>query len=276
MKKIFSFILVFLTAGILLTGCDNGNSQADNQTKKTLRVGVSPGPYNDLFNDAIKPVLEKEGYEIKLVSFSGLLESNIALTENSIDLNVAQHMAFMKVFNQQRNANLVSVVHVPSVPAGIFSDKLASIQDVKSGAIVAIPQDPSNAARAYNLLEKAGWIKLKPGIDPILANKNDVIDNVHSINIKEVDSANIPRMMADVDFAVIPGSIVYSAGLKAEKSLLSESIVPDLEIMVVVNQGNENSEWAQAVKRAYQSEQFHEYMKAHNQNNYWVLAGQAD
>ncbi|SCB91201.1 MetQ/NlpA family ABC transporter substrate-binding protein [Gilliamella intestini] len=272
-QKIFKYISVVLVASsvFLTSGCDNSSKQVDNQTKKEISMGVSPGPYNDLFNDAVKPILESEGYKVKLVNFPHLLESDVALSEGSIDLTVAQHTAYMNVFNAQRKANLKPVVHVPSVPAAIFSNKFTSLTQVFSGAKVAIPQDASNAARSYNLLEKAGWIKLKNNTNPIIVSKNDIAQNIAGIEIIEMDSANIPRVLNELDFAVIPGSIVYSANIDSNKALLSETIIPDLEIMVVVNEGNENSRWAQDVKRIYQSQQFKDYMKTHNQNGYWVM-----
>lgn len=264
-------LLALFSSIFLITACDNSSSKVDNQTKKEISMGVSPGPYNDLFKDAVKPILEAEGYKVKLVNFPHLLESDVALSEGSIDLTVAQHTAYMDVFNSQRKANLKPVVHVPSVPAAIFSNKYTSIKNVFSGAKIGIPQDASNAARSYNLLEKAGWIKLKPNSNPIIVSKNDIAENIAGVDIVEMDSANIPRVLNELDFAVIPGSIVYSANIDAKRALLSETIIPDLEIMVVVNGGNENSQWAKDIKRIYQSQQFKEYMKEHNQNGYWVM-----
>ena len=272
-QKLFKYLsLAFIVcSAFFINACNDSSKQANNQTKKEISMGVSPGPYNDLFKDAVKPILESEGYKVKLVNFPHLLESDVALSEGSIDLTVAQHTAYMDVFNSQRKANLKPVVHVPSVPAAIFSNKYTSLQQVFAGAKVAIPQDASNAARSYNLLEKAGWIKLKENANPIIVSKNDIAQNIAGIGIVEMDSANIPRVMNEVDFAVIPGSIVYSANIDSNKALLSETIIPDLEIMVVVNGGNENSQWAQDVKRIYQSQQFKDYMKEHNQNGYWVM-----
>ncbi|MCX8655890.1 hypothetical protein J3U08_03715 [Gilliamella sp. B2894] len=272
-QKLFKYLsLVFIIcSAFFINACNDSSKQTDNQTKKEISMGVSPGPYNDLFKDAVKPILESEGYKVKLINFPHLLESDVALSEGSIDLTVAQHTAYMDVFNSQRKANLKPVVHVPSVPAAIFSNKYTSLDQVFAGAKVAIPQDASNAARSYNLLEKAGWIKLKDNTDPIIVSKNDIAQNIAGIEIIEMDSANIPRVMNEVDFAVIPGSIVYSANIDSSKALLLETIIPDLEIMVVVNGGNENSQWAQDIKRIYQSQQFKDYMKAHNQNGYWVM-----
>ncbi len=264
-------LLALFSSIFLITACDNSSSKVDDQTKKEISMGVSPGPYNDLFNDAVKPILEAEGYKVKLVNFPHLLESDVALSEGSIDLTVAQHTAYMDVFNSQRKANLKPVVHVPSVPATIFSNKYTSIKNIFSGAKIGIPQDASNAARSYNLLEKAGWIKLKPNTNPIIVSKNDIAENIAGVDIVEMDSANIPRVLNELDFAVIPGSIVYSANIDSKKALLSETIIPDLEIMVVVNGGNENSQWAKDIKRIYQSQQFKDYMQTHNQNGYWVM-----
>ena len=264
-------LLALFSSIFLITACDNSSSKVDNQTKKEISMGVSLGPYNDLFKDAVKPILEAEGYKVKLVNFPHLLESDVALSEGSIDLTVAQHTAYMDVFNSQRKANLKPVVHVPSVPAAIFSNKYTSIRNVFSGAKIGIPQDASNAARSYNLLEKAGWIKLKQNTNPIIVSKNDIAENIAGVDIVEMDSANIPRVLNELDFAVIPGSIVYSANIDSKKALLSETIIPDLEIMVVVNGGNENSQWAKDIKRIYQSQQFKDYMKEHNQNGYWVM-----
>ena len=272
-QKLFKYLSLALIvcSAFFINACNDSSKQANNQTKKVISMGVSPGPYNDLFKDAVKPILESEGYKVKLVNFPHLLESDVALSEGSIDLTVAQHTAYMDVFNSQRKANLKPVVHVPSVPAAIFSNKYTSLQQVFAGAKVAIPQDASNAARSYNLLEKAGWIKLKENANPIIVSKNDIAQNIAGIDIVEMDSANIPRVMNEVDFAVIPGSIVYSANIDSNKALLLETIIPDLEIMVVVNGGNENSQWAQDIKRIYQSQQFKDYMKEQNQNGYWVM-----
>lgn len=272
MKNIAKKLLILLCIGLLafsMTGC--GKAEINTNEKKVLRIGVSPGPYNDLFNKVVKPILEKKGYEIKLVDFSNLLQSEVALTEGSIDFNVAQHTAYVDSFNRDKNAHLIPIVHIPTVPTGVFSNRYQSIQNVKDGATVAIPLDPSNTARAFALLQKAGWIKLKPGIDLTLATKNDIVENPHNLNITLMESAQIPRALDDIDFAVLPGSIVYSAHIDASKSLLAEDVVKKLELNVVVNQGNENSKWAQDIVAAYKSDEFKQYMKENNQNNYWVI-----
>ncbi|MEY8764556.1 MULTISPECIES: MetQ/NlpA family ABC transporter substrate-binding protein [Clostridium] len=273
-KKIFrnvitmAIMVVFMALG--LTACGSA-SKSSSSTKKEIKLGVSPGPYNDLFNAGVKPILEKEGYKVKLVNFSDLLQSEVALTEGSLDFNVAQHNAYVKAYNKEKKANLVSVVKIPTVRAGIFSNKYKSINEVKRGDTVFIPKDPSNAARAYALLEKAGWIKIKEGVTKTLATQKDIVQNKYNLKIVEMDSSQIPRSLNDADYAVLPGAIVYMAKIDANKSLLSETLVDDLYITVAVDGKNKNAKWAQDIVKAYKSQEFKNYLKTHNSKGYWVV-----
>lgn len=259
---VFGAIVVSLS---LLLGCSS------DKNEKTIIMGVSPGPYDELFDTAIVPILEKEGYTIKHLNFSALLEANIAMMENAVDVVVSQHAGFMKVFNAQRGSDFVAVQKIPTVPAGVFSNHHQSLSDIAQNMTVLIPQDASNAARAYGLLAKVGWIELKPGIDLMQASKNDIHANPYQLNIKEMDSSLIPRVLDDADFAVIPGSIVWLGKLDPSKVLAQETLLDDLYLQVVVRGKDQESDWVQAIVRAYNSSEFKAYMKEHNQNNYWIL-----
>lgn len=249
----------------LLLGCSN------DKNEKTIVMGVSPGPYDELFDVAIAPILEKEGYTIKHLNFSALLEANIAMTENAVDAVVSQHAGFMKVFNAQRGSDFAAVQKIPTVPAGIFSNRHQSLSDVTQNMTILIPQDASNAARAYGLLAKIGWIELKPNINLMSASKNDIVNNPFQLDIKEVDSSLIPRILDDADFAVIPGSIVWLGKLDPSRVLAQETLLEDLYLQVVVRGKDQESDWVKAIVKAYNSPEFKAYMKEHNQNNYWIL-----
>lgn len=274
-KNIINKLLIGLTIGVLsigLIGCGNSSQSNTNlQEKKTLIIGVSPGPYNELFDEAVKPILEKQGYEIKSVEFSDLLQSEVALTEGSVDFNVAQHTAYAENYNKENNGNLVPIVHIPTVPAGIFSDKHKSLDEIKEGSKVAIPKDPSNVARAFRLLAKAGWIKLDESANPTTLTINDIAENVHRIDIIEMESSQIPRALPDLDYGIIPGSVVYSSKMDAEKSLLSEDVSKELELVAVVSEKNKDSKWAKDIVAAYKSDEFKSYIKENNKNNYWFI-----
>lgn len=269
MKK-FNLFILLIVFSVFLVACSSSDS-GEGEEKTTITVGTSPGPYSELFLDAIKPILEDQGYTIETVDFTELLQADIALQEGSIDLNVDQHTAYYTNFNNERDANLVGITPIPTVPTGIYPGRKDSLDDVAEGDIVAIPQDPSNAARAYALLQKAGWITLEEGIELVQATQNHIVENVHRIEIREMDSAQIPRALEDIDYAVIPGSIVYASGIDASTSLLHEDILKDLELVAVVDEKNKDTEWAQAVVEAYRSDEFKAYMEEHNQDGYWFI-----
>lgn len=266
-------VVMILMVGVLAAcGQDADTSQAiDDSNKKELVIGVSQGPYNVLFDDAVKPILEDQGYTIESVEFQDLLQSQIALDNNEVDFNVAQHTAYYENFNETQNGRLVGITPIPTVPAGLFSETNRSLDDIEEGDTIAIPNDASNTARAYALLEKAGWISLKDDVDLLTASFEDVVDNPYNLEFVEMESLNIPRVMEDFDFAVITGSIVYNAQIDASTALLQEDILDHLILVVVVNEEDKDSEWAQAIAQAYRSEEFKAYMEENNQDNFWFI-----
>jgi D-methionine transport system substrate-binding protein len=280
-KNLFRKLIMGLAAGTLalgVVGCGSSaatsassDSKATETEKKALTIGISPGPYSELFTEAVKPILEKKGYEIKNISFSDLRQADVALTEGSIDFNVDQHTAYANNFNKETNAKLTPITPIPTVPAGIFSNKHTAIDQVAKGQKVAIPKDPSNTARAFRLLKKAGWVKLKEDANPTTLTLNDVSENTYNLDITLMDSAQIPRALDDIDFAVLPGSIVYSSKIDASKSLLSEDVSKELQLVTVVDEKNKDTKWAKDIAEAYKSKEFKDYMAEHNKNNYWFI-----
>jgi len=276
-KNLFTKIIIGLTGAILilgLAGCGASSKAASESVsteKKNIKIGISPGPYSELFTSAVKPILEKNGYTIEAINFSDLRQADVALTEGSIDLNVDQHTAYVNNFNKETNGKLVPITPIPTVPAGIFSNKHTSIDQVAKGQKIAIPKDPSNTARAFRLLKKAGWVKIKEDANPTTLTLNDVSENTYNLDITLMDSAQIPRALDDIDFAVLPGSIVYSSKIDPSKSLLAEDVSKELELTAVVDEKNKESKWAQDVIAAYKSQEFKAYMAEHNKNNYWFI-----
>ncbi|MDO5376439.1 MAG: MetQ/NlpA family ABC transporter substrate-binding protein [Staphylococcus rostri] len=265
MKKYILLFWVFILS-VTLVACGNGEKD-----KKEITVATSPGPYSELFLKGIKPELEDKGYTVKDVSFSELLQADVALQEGSVDVNVDQHKAYMDTFNKERDANLTNVTKIPTVPAQIFSNRYTDIKSVQPGDTIAIPQDPSNAARAYRLLEKAGWIQLDVDKNDIKITEKDITENPKNLNIKPMDSANIPRILDEVDYAIIPGSIVYASEVDPSKGLLKEDLVDDLYLQVVVNSKNKDEQWVKDIKEAYQSEAFKKVLVKENKDDYWKV-----
>lgn len=139
--------------------------------------------------------------------------------------------------------------------------------------MIGIPQDPSNAARAYAVLQRSGLITLKEDVELVKVTEADIEENPHDLEIKEMDSYQIPRALEDIDYGVIPGSIVYSSGIDAATRLVSEDILKDLELVAVVDEKNKDTKWAQYIKAAYESDEFKGYLEENNKDGLLVHSG---
>jgi len=167
-KKLLALGAALVFSVAFIAGCGSNNS--DNGAKKELSYSKSQGPYSELFEKGVKPILEKQGYTFKGVDMSDLVQADQVLSDGEVDFNVEQHTAYMKNFNEKQNGHLVALTPIPTVPAGIFSGSKTSLDQVADGDTIAVPNDASNMARAYALLQKIGWIKLDPNKD--LANED--------------------------------------------------------------------------------------------------------
>lgn len=263
---------IFKTLGVVavsalalgLAGCGSDGGDDD-----TIVVGTSPGPYSDLFKDGIAPILEDEGYTVEFEDFSELQQADVALSEGSVDINVDQHTAYMENFNEETSSDLESITEIPTVPAGLYSENYDDLDEVSEGDTVGIPQDASNQARAYNMLDEMGWITLDSDADPATATHNDVAENPHDLDLQPVDSATIPRSLSDLDWGVIPGSIAYSSDVDADLQYFQETLSEELILVAVVQGEDADSDWAEAVADAYDSDEFADFMDEENADGYW-------
>lgn len=240
--------------------------------KGTITYSKSQGPYTELFEAAIVPILEKEGYTLKVEELSDLLTADIALNDGDVDVNVEQHTAYLKNFNANYNGDLTPISPIPTVPAGIYSSTHKSLDEVTDGALVAVPNDASNTARAYLLLQKIGWIKLNDSVDPTSVTQDDIVENPHNLVFTEMKSLTIPASMQDFDYVVITGSIVYNAGIDPSSALATEDVLDHLVLQVVVKAENVDTDWAKAIVAAYHSDEFKAYLEANNNGLWWIPA----
>ncbi|MFT0848543.1 MetQ/NlpA family ABC transporter substrate-binding protein [Actinomycetaceae bacterium L2_0104] len=274
MKKLISFVAAAaLTAGMAACSApgetDNSSTGEDGE-KTTLTYSRSQGPYSELLEDAVVPILEEKGYEVKGVDFSDLLNADIALNDGDVDFNVEQHTAYLEDFNAKNDGDLVPISPIPTVPAGIYSENHESLDEVADGATIAVPNDASNRARAYLLLQKIGWIELDESADFSALSEANVTSNPHNLQFTEMKSLSIPAVAQDFDYIVITGSIVYNAKIDPSTALETEDILDNLILQVVVKEENKDTQWAQDIVDAYHSDEFKQYMEENNDGLWWI------
>ncbi|MBO5565918.1 MAG: hypothetical protein J5934_01695 [Succinivibrio sp.] len=262
MKKV---ILVSLFAVLLST-----SAQALDESHPKLTFSKSQGPYSELFITGVQPLLEAQGYTVNAVDMSDLLQADLALNEEEVDFNVEQHTAYLENFNSTQNGDLVPLVPIPTVPAGIYPGAKTALSDVKEGDTIAVPNDASNTARAYNILQKIGWIKLDPAVDPSKVTKDNIVGNDLKLNFVEMKSLTIPAVATDFAFVVITGSVVYNAKVDPASVLAQEDIAPHLLLQLVVKEKNKDAVWAQDIKKAYTSPEFKKYIEETNTGLWFV------
>lgn len=253
-KRTLISALLACGLSIALVGCgEEKQTQAPAATadasKTVLTVGASPVPHADILH-FIAPSLAKQGVELKVVEFSDYVQPNLALSDGDIDANFFQHKPYLDEFSQSRGLKLESLVAVHIEPMGVYSHKVKNLSALKRGAKVAIPNDPTNGGRALKVLESAGLLKLKPEATT-LATVADIVENPKNIAILEIESAQLPRSLDDVDAAVINSNYALGANLNPTKDALAiESKDSPYANIVAVRAGEGQKEALQKLKTA--------------------------
>ncbi|WP_104992125.1 MetQ/NlpA family ABC transporter substrate-binding protein [Deinococcus sp. NW-56] len=184
----------------------------------TLRVGATPVPHAEIL-EFVKPTLAKQGVNLVIREFTDYVQPNLALADGSIDVNFFQHLPYLQEFQKNRPLGLVAGAKVHVEPIGLYSRRVKSLREVRSGATIALPNDPSNSGRALKLLERAGLIRLKPGVG-VQATVRDITANIKRLRFRELEAAQLPRALADVDAAIINTNYALEAGLNPLKDAL--------------------------------------------------------
>lgn len=218
-----------------------------------IRVGASPSPHAEILAAAKDALLEK-GYDLEVVEFTDYILPNTTTESGELDANYFQHKPYLDDFNAQNGTHLVSAFGVHVEPMAVFAGKGETLETLKDGATIAVPNDPTNEARALLLLEKQGVLTLKEEAG-ITATKLDIEENPHNVNILEVEAAQLPLMLPDVEFAVINGNYALAAGLNPvnDSVAIEDGSSPYLNV-VVVKEGNENADFVLALKEVLQSD----------------------
>ena len=219
---------------------------------ETLTVAATPVPHAEILN-FVKPQLAKEGVELKVKEFTDYIQPNVQVAEKRLDANFFQHQPYLDEFNKAKGTHLVSVAGVHIEPLGVYSTKVKELDKLPSGAAVVIPNDATNGGRALLLLDKAGVIKLKDNTN-ILSTIKDIAENPKNLKIRELEAATLPRVLTQVDLALINTNYALEAKLNPEKdALVIEGSDSPYVNFLVARPDNKDSDAIQKLAKALTS-----------------------
>jgi D-methionine transport system substrate-binding protein len=264
-KKLSIITAAFVFAlAAMLSGCGNSGKDAaqpgaapaqgtEGAKAKILRIGATPAPHAEILKFLV-PKLKEKGIDLQVKEFTDYVLPNTALQNKELDANYFQHVPYLDDFNKKNNTQLIPIVAVHFEPLGLYPGKTRSIDALKKGDVIAVPNDTTNEARALLLLESAGLIKVKPDAG-LNATPKDITDNPRKLVIKELEAAQIARSLPDVNMAVINGNYAIEAKLSVAKDALRSEGKDSLAAktfanVIVVKSGDENRQEITALKEA--------------------------
>ncbi|NLK45282.1 MAG: ABC transporter substrate-binding protein [Treponema sp.] len=254
MKKLLTIIAALFAATFLFA------AGANDTDSSVLVVGATPEPHAEMLK-LIAPDLLEQGITLKIVEFTDYVTPNTAVEDGQIDANFFQHIPYMETFNAEKGTNLVNAGGIHIEPVALYSNKISSIKDIKPGSTIAIPNDPTNEGRALLLLQAAGLIQLDPEAG-ITATPLDITVNFKAIKFREIEAASLPRVLKDVDAAVINGNYAIPAGLSAAKDgLVVEGKDSPYVNIIAVKAGKEKDQRIVALVKALQSQKIKNFVK---------------
>lgn len=252
-SRIILATILALTTVLSFTGC-----QSAKKSNK-LVVGATILPHSEILNH-IKPILKEKGIELEVKEFTDYALLNPALTDKQLDANFFQHVPYMDDYAAKKNVKLVSAAKVHIEPMGAYSKKIKSVKDLKDGAVIAIPNDATNENRALLLLQKQGLIELK---DPkgLTQTPKDIVKNTKKLTFKELEAAQLPRTLEDVDLAIINTNFALEGKLDPSKDALfiEEKDSPYANVLAV-RPDNQDSEAIKELVKALNSEEVKKFL----------------
>ena len=227
---------------------------------ETIKVGVTGGPHEQVM-EVVKSVAAKNGLNIKIVEFSDYVQPNVALAGGDLDANSYQHAPYLDAQVKDRGYKLIKIAETVTFPMGIYSKRVKSLAELKPGARVAIPNDPTNGGRALLLLQKQGLLKLRADAG-LKATRLDIVENPKKLKIVELDAAQIPRSLADVDAAAINTNFAMEAGLKPRQDAIAiEDPNGPYANIIAIREADKGKPWVAKLVAAYHSPEVKQFIE---------------
>lgn len=251
-----------LSLGLSACGSDSGSSSAGGDEDGPLIVAASPTPHAKILGYIKDNLAEKEGLDLEVKEFTDYVLPNTATQDGSVGANFFQHKPYLDDFNKKNKTEIVAVAEVQLEPLGLYSQKIKDLDGLKKGATVAVPNDTTNEARALQLLDDNGVITLKEGAGND-ATPKDVAENPKNIQFKELEAAQVPRSLGDVDAAVINGNYAVEAKLSpAEDALVQEKAKGNpYSNLLAVKKGNEDDPRVEKLAKLLNSPEVKKYIE---------------
>ncbi|NVJ53867.1 MAG: MetQ/NlpA family ABC transporter substrate-binding protein [Campylobacteraceae bacterium] len=255
LKNILKLVLLGAVA-LGFVAC-TGSEEPKEEAKTVIKVGATPVPHAEIL-EVVKPLLKEKGYELEIVEFTDYVTPNIAVDEGELDANFFQHTPYLLEFNKSKNTKLVKTVNVHLEPMGLYSNKIKSLDELADGATIAVPNDPTNESRALDVLVKEGLLKFK---DVQFKTALDIVENPKNLKIKELDAPQLPRVLDEVDAAIINTNYALAADLNPTKdALVLESKDSPYANILVVREGNENKDYIKALDEVLTSKEVKDFI----------------
>ncbi|HEY9066709.1 MAG TPA: MetQ/NlpA family ABC transporter substrate-binding protein [Burkholderiaceae bacterium] len=246
-------------AGAALALLTGGFAQAETTT--TIRIAVTAGPHAQIAEVA-KKVAERDGLTLKIVEFQDYIQPNAALDAGDVEANSYQHQPFLDSQIKARGYRISAVGETITAPLGFYSKRVKSLADLPKGGRVGIQNDPSNSGRALRLLEKSGAIKLKPNAG-ISATVADVVDNPKGLQIVQVEAAQLPRTLDDLDASAINTNYATQAGLVPTRDAIAlEDAKSPYANVIAVRTADKDKPWVPKLVKAFQSPDVKKFVEA--------------
>ena len=268
MKKKLLALLLGLTLCLSLAACggdsgtttdDTTETDGDTAETVTLTVAASPTPHAVILEQCV-PILAEQGIELVVNQYDDYVVPNTAVEDGDEDANYFQHLPYLEEFNESRGTHLVSVASVHIEPMGIYAGQTTSLEDLPDGAVIGVPNDPTNEGRALLLLQSQGLITLDDSSN-LTATPNNIVDNPKNLEFREIEAQTLPSSLPDLDLAVINSNYALGAGLNPTTDALAiESSDSPYVNVLVVKEGNENNEAIQALVEALHSDTIRDFI----------------
>lgn len=281
-KRVTAVILTAALAVASLAGCGNtatsepaaeatgstvtAATEAAESTStedKTITVAASATPHAEILEQA-KSILAEQGWDLQVTVFDDYVQPNNVVESGEFDANYFQHIPYLDSFNEEHGTHLVNAGGIHYEPFGIYPGTKSSLDDLESGDVIAVPNDTTNEARALQLLQDNGIIKLKDGVG-LEATVNDIVDNPYDVKIVELEAAQVARVVDETAFVVLNGNYALQAGFSVRKdSIASEKADSEAAQtyvnIIAVKEGNENKDSIKALVEVLKSDEIKEYI----------------